>query len=178
MKTPSRDIPFGELLQHEEFPSVSIFVGNDQPWPGNRRAMLALKGEVKRCRELLDDHGVSPKEVDQMLQPLEAWTEEGEKAKQYSREVYKKRRAHILHEIETQLGLPAISPEGAFYTMIDVRSICEDEMEICEKFLQNRVITIAGKAFGSETAGFLRLSFCCDETKITEGVRRMKEALG
>ncbi|HRH41242.1 MAG TPA: aminotransferase class I/II-fold pyridoxal phosphate-dependent enzyme [Pyrinomonadaceae bacterium] len=108
---------------------------------------------------------------------LKAWTDEGQAARQYSREVYKNRREHILKEIETQLGLPAISPEGAFYTMLDVRSICDDEMEICEKFLQNRVITIAGKAFGDETKGFLRLSFCCDETKITEGIRRMKEAL-
>jgi aspartate/methionine/tyrosine aminotransferase len=108
---------------------------------------------------------------------LKAWTDEGQVAMQNARNIYKKRREHILKEIETQLGLPAISPEGAFYTMLDVRSICDDEMEICEKFLQNRVITIAGKAFGDETKGFLRLSFCCDETKITEGIRRMKEAL-
>jgi aspartate aminotransferase len=73
--------------------------------------------------------------------------------------------------------LPVVLPEGAFYSMLDVRSICTDEMEIVEKFLQNRVVTICGSAFGSETKGFLRVSFCADEEKIREGVKRMNEAL-
>lgn len=108
---------------------------------------------------------------------LAAWTDEGIQAMEEARLVYKNRRDFILNEIETQLGLPTVSPEGAFYVMVDVRSICEDAMELCEKLLQNHVITIAGKAFGDESKGFLRLSFCCDETKIKEGIRRIKEAL-
>jgi len=108
---------------------------------------------------------------------LSVWTDEGKESKEVSRIVYKKRREHLLNKIKTELGLPTVSPEGAFFILLDVRSLCDDEMEICEMFLENRVITVAGKAFGSETEGFLRLSFCCDEEKITEGVRRMKEAL-
>ncbi len=108
---------------------------------------------------------------------LAAWSDEGIQAMEEARLVYKNRRDFILNEIETQLGLPTVSPEGAFYVMVDVRSICEDAMELCEKLLQHRVITIAGKAFGDESKGFLRLSFCCDETKITEGIRRIKVAL-
>ncbi len=144
---------------------------------GWRLGWLTGEAEAMKSAFILHGYDVTCTSAVSQKAALKAWTEDGEQAKQYSRDVYKKRREHILREIETELGLPAISPEGAFYTMLDVRSICDDEMEICEKFLQNRVVTIAGKAFGSETAGFLRLSFCCDETKITEGIRRMKEAL-
>ena len=76
----------------------------------------------------------------------------------------------------TELGLRATSPEGAFYTMLDVRSI-GDDVEVAEKFLQNRVVTVPGVAFGSEAKGFLRTSFCNSEERMAEGVRRMKEAL-
>jgi aspartate/methionine/tyrosine aminotransferase len=61
--------------------------------------------------------------------------------------------------------------------MVDVREI-GDDLEVAERFLQNRVITVPGIAFGSEAKGFLRVSFCNEESKTAEGVRRMKEALG
>jgi aspartate aminotransferase len=60
--------------------------------------------------------------------------------------------------------------------MLDVRSL-GDDLEIAEKCLQNRVVTVPGVAFGQEAKGFLRISFCNTEERMTEGVRRMKEAL-
>jgi aminotransferase len=138
---------------------------------------LTGDAEVMKSAFILHGYDVTCASAISQKAALMAWTDEGKAAKRNARAIYKNRREHILKEIVTELGLPAISPEGAFYTMLDVRSICDDEMEICEKFLQNRVVTIAGKAFGEETKGFLRLSFCCDEAKITEGIRRMKEAL-
>lgn len=107
---------------------------------------------------------------------LLAWTEEAEAAKQQAREVYKGRGAFLVDLFEKELGLHATSPEGAFYTMLDVRSL-GDDIEVAEKFLQNRVITVPGVAFGDEAKGFLRISFCNTEERMAEGVRRMKEAL-
>jgi aspartate/methionine/tyrosine aminotransferase len=78
--------------------------------------------------------------------------------------------------LKRELGLHATAPEGAFYTMLDVRSL-GDDIEVAEKCLQNRVITVPGVAFGDEAKGFLRISFCNTEEKMVEGVRRMKEAL-
>jgi aspartate/methionine/tyrosine aminotransferase len=144
---------------------------------GWRLGWLAGSPEVMKSAFILHGYDVTCVSAISQKAALKAWTDDGKLAMLNAREIYKKRREHILHEIKTQLNLPAISPEGAFYTMLDVRSLADDEMEICEKFLQNRVVTIAGKAFGDETKGFLRLSFCCDEAKITEGIRRMKEAL-
>ena len=107
---------------------------------------------------------------------LLAWTAEAEVAKQHARDVYKKRGEFLVDLFKSEMSLHATSPEGAFYTMLDVRSI-GDDLEAAEKCLQNRVVTVPGVAFGSEAKGFLRISFCNTEERMAEGVRRMKEAL-
>jgi aspartate aminotransferase len=107
---------------------------------------------------------------------LLGWTEEAEASKAHAREVYKKRGEFLVKLFAEELGLTATSPEGAFYTMLDVRSL-GDDIEVAEKFLQNRVITVPGVAFGDEAKGFLRISFCNTEERMAEGVRRMKEVL-
>jgi aspartate/methionine/tyrosine aminotransferase len=108
---------------------------------------------------------------------LLAWTPEAEAAKQNAREVYKHRGQFLVDLFKSEMGLHATSPEGAFYTMLDIRSL-GDGISVAEKCLQNRVITVPGIAFGSEAEGFLRVSFCNTEERMVEGVRRMKEALG
>jgi aspartate aminotransferase len=108
---------------------------------------------------------------------LLGWSPEAEAAKQYAREVYKARGEFLVDLFEKEMGLHATSPEGAFYTMLDVRSL-GDDIEVAEKCLQNRVVTVPGVAFGQEAKGFLRISFCNTEEKMAEGVKRMKEALG
>lgn len=107
---------------------------------------------------------------------LLAWTAEAEGAKQHARDVYRTRGKFLVDLFEKEMGLHATSPEGAFYTMLDVRSI-GDDIEVAEKCLQNRVVTVPGVAFGDEAKGFLRISFCNTEERMVEGVRRMKESL-
>jgi aspartate aminotransferase len=107
---------------------------------------------------------------------LLAWSPEAEAAKQHARDVYKKRGEFLFKLFKDELGLNATSPEGAFYTMLDVRPLGND-LEVAEKCLQNRVVTVPGVAFGNEAKGFLRISFCNTEERMAEGVRRMKEAL-
>lgn len=107
---------------------------------------------------------------------LLAWTEEAQAAKQHARDVYKQRGEFLVDLFQKEMGLRATTPEGAFYTMLDVRSL-GDDIEVAEKCLQNRVITVPGVAFGDEARGFLRVSFCNTEERMAEGVRRMKEAL-
>jgi aspartate aminotransferase len=107
---------------------------------------------------------------------LLGWTEEAEQWKQYARDTYRRRGEFLVRLFDKELGLHATSPEGAFYTMLDISQL-GDDIEIAERCLQNRVITVPGVAFGSEAAGFLRISFCNDEERMAEGVRRMKSAL-
>ena len=108
---------------------------------------------------------------------LLAWTPEAEEAKQAARDLYKKRGEFLVGLLSDELGLKASSPEGAFYTMLDVREH-GDDIEVAEKCLLSRVITVPGVAFGNAAKGFLRISFCNTEERMVEGVRRMKEALG
>jgi aspartate/methionine/tyrosine aminotransferase len=107
---------------------------------------------------------------------LLGWTDEAEEFKAHARDVYQKRGNFLVGLFKSEMGLNATSPEGAFYTMLDVRQL-GDDIEIAEKCLQNRVITVPGIAFGDEAKGFLRISFCNTEDRMIEGVRRMKEAL-
>jgi len=60
--------------------------------------------------------------------------------------------------------------------MVDV-SKHGTSMEVAEALLQERVITVPGSAFGSQSEGFLRVSFCAELDALTEGVSRIKRAL-
>ncbi len=129
------------------------------------KAALVLHGFLTVCTSAISQKAA-----------LLGWTDEAEKSKQNAREVYKKRGEFLVKLFKDELGLHATSPDGAFYTMLDVRRL-GDDLEIAEKFLLNRVITVPGVAFGSEARGFLRISFCNTEEKMAEGVRRMKEVI-
>jgi aspartate/methionine/tyrosine aminotransferase len=50
-------------------------------------------------------------------------------------------------------------------------------MRVAEGLLEQRVITVPGAAFGSESEGFLRVSFCADRETLAEGVQRIKRGL-
>jgi aspartate/methionine/tyrosine aminotransferase len=50
-------------------------------------------------------------------------------------------------------------------------------MRVAEALLEAGVITVPGAAFGSESEGFLRVSFCADHDTLSEGVARIKKGL-
>jgi len=129
------------------------------------QSMLVLHGYVTTCAS-----AVSQKAA------LAAWSEEAEAARAGFRKTFKARRDHLLGLIDTELGLRAVSPDGAFYTMVDV-SKHGTSMDVAEALLQERVITVPGSAFGSQSEGFLRVSFCAELDALTEGVSRIKRAL-
>ena len=107
---------------------------------------------------------------------LAAWTPEAAEARLEIRHTFAERRDHLLGLIDRELGLRAVAPDGAFYTMVDVSAHGTAE-EVAEKFLDHGVVTVPGNAFGKESEGFLRVSFCADKPKLTEGVERLKTAL-
>jgi aspartate/methionine/tyrosine aminotransferase len=60
--------------------------------------------------------------------------------------------------------------------MVDVSSY-GPSMGVAEAMLAAGVVTVPGSAFGSESEGFLRVSFCADLPLLTEGVKRMRAGL-
>ena len=107
---------------------------------------------------------------------LAAWTAEAAAVREEYRAIFHRRRDHLLGLLRSELGLRCVTPDGAFYTMVDV-SGHGDELRVAEAGLEQGVVTIPASAFGSESKGFLRVSFCADEAKLSEGVRRLGAAL-
>jgi aspartate aminotransferase len=129
------------------------------------QAALVLHGYVTTCASAVSQKA-----------SLAAWTDEAGAARAGFRETFRARRDHLLGLIDSVLGLRAVTPEGAFYTMLDV-SDYGPSMKVAEALLNEGVITVPGAAFGSESEGFLRVSFCADHETLSEGVVRIKRGL-
>ena len=129
------------------------------------RAALVLHGYVVTCASSISQKAA-----------LAAWTEEAAQARAEYRAIFHRRRDHLLGLLRNELGLRCVTPEGAFYTMVDV-SAYGDDMKVAEAGLEQGVVTIPAAAFGDQSQGFLRISFCADEDRLSEGVRRLGKAL-
>ena len=88
------------------------------------------------------------------------------------RETYRRRRDYVCRRLE-EIGLPAVRPEGAFYVFPGIEGTGMASDEFCR-----RLITEAGAAatpgfcFGQE--GYLRLSYCCSDERLAEGLDRLE----
>lgn len=129
------------------------------------KAALVLHGYVTTCASTVSQKA-----------SLVSWSDEAETARAGFRETFRARRDHFLTLIDRELGLRAVTPDGAFYTMLEVSKF-GPSMKVAEGLLEQRVITVPGAAFGSESEGFLRVSFCADHDTLAEGVRRIKRGL-
>ena len=129
------------------------------------KAALVLHGYVTTCASAVSQKA-----------SLVAWSDEAEAARAGFRETFRSRRDHLLKLIQDELRLRAVTPDGAFYTMVDVSKF-GPSMQVAEALLEAGVITVPGAAFGSESEGFLRVSFCADHDTLAEGVQRIKRGL-
>ena len=129
------------------------------------KAALVLHGYVTTCASAVSQKA-----------SLVAWSDEAAAARAGFRETFRSRRDHLLKLIDEELGLQAVTPDGAFYTMVDVSEF-GPSMKVAEALLETGVITVPGAAFGSESEGFLRVSFCADHDTLREGVQRIKRGL-
>ncbi|MDQ3256294.1 MAG: aminotransferase class I/II-fold pyridoxal phosphate-dependent enzyme, partial [Acidobacteriota bacterium] len=129
------------------------------------RSALVLHGYVTTCASTISQKAA-----------LAAWTDEAATARHAARQVFHARRDHLLKLFDEHLGVRAVVPEGAFYVMLPIENF-GTSMDIAEAALERGVIIVPGSAFGSESEGFLRVSFCAEEEVLSEGVRRLREAL-
>jgi len=128
------------------------------------RAAHLLHGYVTTCASTISQKAA-----------LAGWSDEAAQARREIRETFESRRDHLLAALRGA-GFRCITPDGAFYTMVDIARY-GTSMEVAEAMLAAGVVTVPGNAFGSEGEGFLRVSFCADLPVLTEGVARMSAAL-
>jgi aspartate/methionine/tyrosine aminotransferase len=128
------------------------------------RAAHLLHGYVTTCASTISQKAA-----------LAAWSDEAVEARRQIRLTFQRRRDHLLAALRG-IGLRCITPDGAFYTMVDVHEY-GSSLGVAETFLEAGVVTVPGNAFGREGEGFLRVSFCADLPVLSEGVERMGAAL-
>lgn len=69
---------------------------------------------------------------------------------------------------------PAVTPEGAFYCLLDVRNYTNDEREFAKRLLeQTNVALTPGQTYGSAATGFLRASLALKTEQIREAAERL-----
>ncbi len=75
----------------------------------------------------------------------------------------------LFNEID---GISVLSPAGAFYLFVNVKSISNDSMSFCKELLENEgVAVVPGIGFGLD--GYFRFSFATDIDSIREGIKRI-----
>jgi len=131
--------------------------------------------EVIRAAHLLHGYVTTCASTFSQKASLAAWSDEAVEARRQIRLTFHERRDHLL-ELLRSVGLSCVTPDGAFYTMVDIHEY-GSSMEVAERILEGGVVTVPGNAFGSQAEGFLRVSFCADLPMLTEGVKRIEKAL-
>ena len=131
--------------------------------------------EVIRSAHLLHGYVTTCASTVSQKASLAAWSDEAVEARRQIRLTFHERRDHLLASLRS-VGLQCVTPDGAFYTMVDIREY-GSSMEVAEKILEGGVVTVPGNAFGSQAEGFLRVSFCADLPLLSEGVKRVDAAL-
>lgn len=94
-----------------------------------------------------------------------------------SRAAYLERRDLLLAGLN-EIGLPCVSPAGAFYAFPDVSRINSDSRKASEVLLNSaQVATVPGAVFGPHGEGHVRFSFSTSIETIQGGIESMRRKL-
>ena len=91
------------------------------------------------------------------------------------RETYRKRRDAVLCALR-DMGMDVVTPQGAFYAFPSIQKWGMSSEEFCTRLIQEGGLALVpGSCFGSE--GFVRLSYCCSQDVLSEGLARLRAFL-
>ena len=87
-------------------------------------------------------------------------------------EVYRRRRAFVCRRLE-EMGLSFPKPEGAFYVFPDISGFGMSDEEFCTRMIREAAVAaVPGSCFGCP--GRLRISYCCADGQLEEGLLRLE----
>ena len=90
--------------------------------------------------------------------------------------VLENNRNTLLDELAKIPHLHVEKPQGTFYSFVNVSYYSKDSNALAAYLLDKALVAVVpGASFGAE--GYLRISFCADQSAIIEGVRRIASAL-
>lgn len=94
-------------------------------------------------------------------------------------DIYKKRRELLFNGINKINKLSCRKPKGALYLFVNIKELGMSSETAAEFILKEaKVAVLPGTNFGNAGEGFIRLSFCIAESRIMEGLQRLKNLLG
>lgn len=68
--------------------------------------------------------------------------------------------------------------EGAFYAFVDISSTGMDDLSFSDRlYAEHKVAVVPGSAFGKAGAGRVRVSYAAEASVLTEGLRRLRQAV-
>lgn len=87
-------------------------------------------------------------------------------------EIFRRRRSFVCSRLR-EMGLSFPEPHGAFYVFPDIRPYGLSGDEFCTRMIREAgVAAVPGSCFGVE--GFIRLSCCCSDEDLKEGLDRLE----
>ena len=90
-------------------------------------------------------------------------------------EIFRRRREYVTGRLKS-MGLPFPEPRGAFYVFPDIRQFGMTSDEFCTRMIREAgVAAVPGSCFGAE--GYIRISCCCSDENLREGLDRMERFL-
>lgn len=126
-------------------------------------AMTKLQENVAACAPLPSQYAA-----------IEALSGNGD----YSSEmlsIFRSRRDVLVHEIQKIDKLSCSLPEATFYLMVNISGTGLNSEEFAFELLrQEHVALVPGITYGKCCDNFVRIAFTVEESKIQEGVRRIK----
>jgi aspartate aminotransferase len=89
---------------------------------------------------------------------------------------FTERRNYLLNEVNQIPGMSLTPPRGAFYALIDIRSICEkrdiDDFTACRQLLDEHYLALVpGSAFSAK--GFVRASYAASLDTLKQAAKRL-----
>ena len=88
-------------------------------------------------------------------------------------------RQHLMALVAEHLPKALLTPmEATYLGWLDLRAYGFNDEELRERTLASGVMFTGGKFFGDNGDGFLRVNIGCPRANITEGILRLKKALG
>ena len=88
-------------------------------------------------------------------------------------EVFRRRRSFVCRRLR-EMGLSFPEPEGAFYVFPDIRPYGLTGDRFCTRMIREAgVAAVPSSCFGVE--GFIRISCCCSDEDLAEGMDRMEQ---
>ena len=134
---------------------------------GWRLGWLLAEESLRERLELVHQYAVTSTPAPFQTAALRALTQDPAPM----REEYRKRRDLVLAALET-MGLETAKPDGAFYVFPSIADFGMDSTRFCTRLLtEARVAATPGAAFGAD--GNIRLSYCCEEARLREGLFRL-----